>query len=209
MADPSSPPEDTESVLASLEGLRGRIEAAQAGAPVGGRGGGSRVSRRVWLLSVAALVVAVLVGVLVVRSGDGNDADVAAGDATTAQPVTTGVPAPTSLPSTPVVPTTTVVVPSTPTTAPATTAQPSGTDDPDRPPGVPTGEVVVAPGDSFWTIAVRAATERVGRDPTVAEITAVWVPFVVANADRLVEPGNADLIFVGQVLVLPAGAASP
>lgn len=209
MADPTSPPEDTESVLASLEDLRGRIEAAQAGTAVGGRGAGSRGFRRVWVLSVAALVVAVLVGVLVVRSGDGNDADVAAGDATTAQPVTTDAPAPTPVPSTLVVPTTTVVVPSTPATVSPTTAQPSGTDDPDRPPGGPPGEVVVAPGDSFWTIAEGAATERVGRVPTVAEITAVWAPFVAANADRLVEPGNPDLIFAGQVLVLPAGAASP
>lgn len=63
------------------------------------------------------------------------------------------------------------------------------------------GTVEVATGDSFWTLAVALAD---GGD--IAEVTAVWSALIDANLDRLVEPGNPDLLHVGQVLIVPSGA---
>ena len=59
-------------------------------------------------------------------------------------------------------------------------------------------------GDSFWSVAERRAEEQLGRAPTVGEVTTVWAELVAANADRLVEPGNPDLILPGQVMLFTA-----
>jgi len=64
-------------------------------------------------------------------------------------------------------------------------------------------EWVVAAGESFWSIAEDVVSDRLGRPPGDAEITSYWVRLVDANADRLVS-GEADLIYPGQVFVLPA-----
>jgi hypothetical protein len=71
---------------------------------------------------------------------------------------------------------------------------------PAAPPAAPvapprTPEVVVAPGDSFWSIA---AEQRRGGD-----VAAYWRALIEANRDRLVDPANPDLLYAGQVLVLP------
>lgn len=58
-------------------------------------------------------------------------------------------------------------------------------------------EVVVAPGDSLWTIAEMVALDA------GAEVTATWLRVIEANASRLVEPGNPDLLHVGQTIVVP------
>lgn len=60
------------------------------------------------------------------------------------------------------------------------------------------GSAVVAPGESFWTIAEAIAAER------GADVATTWADLVAANADRLVEPGNPDLLHVGQTLRIPA-----
>jgi len=61
--------------------------------------------------------------------------------------------------------------------------------------------ITVAEGDSFWSIAVDLATAATaGRTPTEAEVVTVWASVVDANRDRLVEPGNPDLLLVGQTL---------
>jgi len=65
-------------------------------------------------------------------------------------------------------------------------------------------EVVVAPGESFWSISSDALTEALGRTPQDLEITAHWRRLVAANRDRLVDPANPDLLYPGQTLVLPA-----
>lgn len=59
------------------------------------------------------------------------------------------------------------------------------------------GERIVAAGESFWTIAEDLAAER------GADVTATWSALVDANADRLVQPGNADLLHVGQAIAVP------
>ena len=60
--------------------------------------------------------------------------------------------------------------------------------------------VTVAPGDSFWTIAADAVAGAGLPDAVVAQY---WEALMDANADRLVEPGNPDLLHVGQDLILP------
>lgn len=93
-------------------------------------------------------------------------------------------PAPTEEPSTP------ASVPSAPEADPTTPAGP--------------GTVEVGAGDSFWTLAV-ALADGGDDSPTTAEVTAVWASLIDANLDRLVEPGNPDLLHIGQVLVVPSG----
>ena len=63
----------------------------------------------------------------------------------------------------------------------------------------------VRPGDSLWSIAqARVATSgATGADEV--EVATYWVRLIAANRDRLVQPSNPDLIFAGQVLVLPPG----
>jgi nucleoid-associated protein YgaU len=85
--------------------------------------------------------------------------------------------------------------------APAPTVVP--VDDTVEPPAVSAGWTV-RPGDNFWVIA-RVVLERHGvAEPDDATIARYWRVLIDANRDRLVVPGNADLVFPGQQLVLPA-----
>ena len=65
------------------------------------------------------------------------------------------------------------------------------------------GEVVVRPGDSFWVLAERHEAERLGRRPSEAEVGRYWQQLVATNRHRLAVPGDADLLFPGQVLLIP------
>lgn len=228
MAASSTP--DDDALLASLHDLGGRIAAARSTPPPNGHG--RRRARTV--LGLLAIVVGLLTVGFALAGGDddaGDDREVAAGqrptttaapatteaDAapdTTAGPTTTAVPATTAAPVTTAVPATTAAAPTTTAPpAPATTAPPPpAAPDPSAaaPPPAPVAgpaEVAVVAGDSFWTIAEDRAAAELGRAPTVGEVTTVWVDLLAANADRLVDPGNPDLILPGQVLVVP-GAAS-
>jgi hypothetical protein len=67
----------------------------------------------------------------------------------------------------------------------------------------------VQPGDSFWSIAEDVAAERLGRVPSSGEVAPVWLSLLDANADRLSDPGNFDLIHPGEVMVIPFAGASP
>jgi hypothetical protein len=66
----------------------------------------------------------------------------------------------------------------------------------------PAATWTVSPGDSFWHIA---ATVLAGHHPhpSRAQLRAYWDALVQANQDRLVHPGNPDLIYPGQRFVLP------
>ncbi|MFV0317958.1 MAG: LysM peptidoglycan-binding domain-containing protein [Microthrixaceae bacterium] len=64
-------------------------------------------------------------------------------------------------------------------------------------------DYTVRPGDNFWEIARRRVQLGSDNDPTEAEVRDYWVELVGLNAQRLVEPGNPDLLLVGQVLELP------
>lgn len=82
------------------------------------------------------------------------------------------------------------------------TLRPIGEADP-PPPAPRHDEVTVAAGDSFWSIAVDTLTERLGVDPSDRQVVRYWRNLIELNRARLVDPGNADLIFPGQVLSLP------
>lgn len=57
---------------------------------------------------------------------------------------------------------------------------------------------VVEQGDSFWTIAAQVVAAAGDQ-----ETHRYWRRLVEANRDRLVDPGNPDLLVPGQRLVLP------
>lgn len=63
--------------------------------------------------------------------------------------------------------------------------------------------VTVAPGDHFWALAERRLSAAWGRCPSDAEIAPYWVRVVAENRDRI-RSGNPDLIFPGELVVLPA-----
>lgn len=85
--------------------------------------------------------------------------------------------------------------PSAPEEAPPSDAAPAA--------APPVEEVRVELGDSFWRLAVEAVREARGPAASEAEVARYWRRLVAANRDRLVDPGNADLLLPGQVLVLP------
>jgi nucleoid-associated protein YgaU len=60
--------------------------------------------------------------------------------------------------------------------------------------------VVVAAGDSFWSLAVDAVAD----DPGRGDVGDYWRRLIAANRARLVDPANPDLLYAGQVLALPA-----
>ncbi len=61
----------------------------------------------------------------------------------------------------------------------------------------------VAPGDSFWAIADEHLQDSWGREVAESEVASYWKSLIEANTNRLVEPGNPDLLYPGQVLTLP------
>jgi LysM domain len=95
------------------------------------------------------------------------------------------------------------VEPPAPTTSPADA--PVSTPEPQAH-ARPTGDTdyVVEAGDHFWRIAERTLAASTGQEPGDAEVDAYWRRLVEANASRLSDPANPDLLFAGQVLVLPA-----
>jgi hypothetical protein len=103
-------------------------------------------------------------------------------------------------------PTTTSTTTPTPSTAPPspTPSPPAPVPAPAPPPSLPLEEVVVAPGDSFWSLAVDAVTDR----PARGEVDRYWRQLIEANRARLVDPGNPDLLYPGQRLRLPVAAAA-
>ena len=95
--------------------------------------------------------------------------------------------------------------PAAPAPAPEGTADPApvapeGGAAPGR--SVGDGHVVEA-GDHFWRIAEHTVTAALGREPTEDEVGTYWQRLVDANAERLTDPTNPDLLFTGQALVLP------
>ena len=94
-------------------------------------------------------------------------------------------------------PTTTTSSPPPPITPPA--EPPPTTPAPVQPvPARGPSEVVVAPGQSFWSIAAEHAAES---DPVD-----YWLSLIEENRPRLVDPTNPDLLYPGQILHLPAAA---
>jgi hypothetical protein len=65
------------------------------------------------------------------------------------------------------------------------------------------GEVVVEPGDSLWSLAEDELVAVRGGSSSDHEVADYWRRVVEANRSRLVDPTNADLIYPGQVMLLP------
>ena len=66
----------------------------------------------------------------------------------------------------------------------------------------------VAPGDSFWSIAADTMRDARGDEVDDADVVSYWATLVTENADILVAPSNPDLLFAGQVVVLPPISAA-
>jgi hypothetical protein len=63
---------------------------------------------------------------------------------------------------------------------------------------------VVQPGQSFWSIAEAVVAATGQESPAdVAAVAAYWSRLIAANQDHLPVPGDPDLLFVGDRLVLP------
>ena len=67
----------------------------------------------------------------------------------------------------------------------------------------PPSTVTVRPGDHLWGIAERTLRDASDSAPTDSTITAYWQALIQLNRDRLVDRGNPDLIYPGQVFQLP------
>jgi nucleoid-associated protein YgaU len=65
----------------------------------------------------------------------------------------------------------------------------------------------VALGDHLWSIAAEAVHDAGAPDDERAVLD-YWTALIDANRDRLADPENPDLLFPGQVLVLPPVAAA-
>lgn len=63
-------------------------------------------------------------------------------------------------------------------------------------------EVIIVPGDNMWTLAESRLHAAMGRPPTDGETGPYWRRVVQANRDRI-RSGDPDLIFPGEVLILP------
>lgn len=70
-------------------------------------------------------------------------------------------------------------------------------------PGTPVDRHVVTAGDHFWSLAHELVVEAKGSMVAEREVARYWTVLVAANRDRLVVPGEPDLLFVGQELVIP------
>lgn len=66
------------------------------------------------------------------------------------------------------------------------------------------GERVVMPGDHFWSIAEEIVASTTGDAGDTRAVTTYWSRLVDANRERLVDPGNIDLLYAGQRIVIPA-----
>lgn len=61
----------------------------------------------------------------------------------------------------------------------------------------------VAPGDHLWHIAEETLVDHGATAPSLDHLARYWHTLCQANHDRLVDPGNPDLIMPGQRIALP------
>ena len=100
-----------------------------------------------------------------------------------------------------------------PTTSPTTTVLRADPSVPvtgeDGPPAEGGREWTVRPGDHLWGIAESVMAEHGSHRASEADIARYWAALIAANRDRLADAANPDLIFIDQVLLVPAPAGSP
>jgi hypothetical protein len=100
------------------------------------------------------------------------------------QPSTSQAPPPTTTPRPPAPP---------PTVTPASTP----------PTSAPPPTWVIRAGDNLWSVAEATLARAWGRPPSDAEIDGYWTTLITANRARLAHGDDPDLVFPGQVFVLP------
>lgn len=62
----------------------------------------------------------------------------------------------------------------------------------------------VQPGDHLWSISAETLADAWGRPVSDVEVADYWQQVISANRDSLVDPTDADLLFPGQRITLPA-----
>jgi hypothetical protein len=83
------------------------------------------------------------------------------------------------------------------------------TPEPQPAPAAPSADAdvwVVQRGESFWSIAAEHLADVNGRPVNEREVGSYWRRVVELNRSRLVNPDDADLLFTGQEIELPAVA---
>ena len=63
---------------------------------------------------------------------------------------------------------------------------------------------VVERGDDLWSISEARLEVDLEREAADPEVAPYWRTVIDANQDRFIQPGNPNLIYPGQVLVLPS-----
>lgn len=83
--------------------------------------------------------------------------------------------------------------------------------EPERPAAAPAAPATwtVRAGDHFWAVAAHVLGQSWGRSPSEAEVGPYWRLLVEHNRQRLVDPANPDLVYVGQVFELPPTPPAP
>ena len=66
--------------------------------------------------------------------------------------------------------------------------------------------VVVEKGDHLWKISATHLKAVLGRNPEPSELSPYWREVIAANHETL-KSGNPDLIYPGEVVVLPERAS--
>jgi nucleoid-associated protein YgaU len=61
----------------------------------------------------------------------------------------------------------------------------------------------VRPGDDLWSISESVLAARTGRRPDDRAVASLWLKVIEANRATLPDPANPDLIFAGEVIVVP------
>jgi hypothetical protein len=101
--------------------------------------------------------------------------------------------------------------PSAPSAAPSVAApSPEPSPSPTAPSADTTGSIdtwVVQHGESFWSIAAEHLGDVTGRPMDERDISSYWREVVEVNRSRLANPADADLLFAGQEIELPAVTA--
>lgn len=67
----------------------------------------------------------------------------------------------------------------------------------------------VVAGDHLWSISERALAAAWDRQPSDEEVASYWRAVIAANRAVLVDPGDPDLLYPGQVVTLPTPTAPP
>jgi len=189
-----------DDLAARLEALRGALAAAKAGLarPAGGEPSAPSRRKRRWAGAAVVGVVAAAGAAAGELAAGGHRTSVKAPGASPTRPAG----APTSVAAPPASSPATTVPPASATT-PSSTLPPAPLPAPATP--LQQATVVVQPGQSFWSIAESVLGQRLGRAPGAAELAGFWARLVAANYGRLVVAGDPNLIYPGQVLVLPGG----